>query len=134
MNEFNSYFDHIIIEIINNTSINQEKEMFKSKIFLFNIKIFISRIVNKLSKDKKDSTIIQINFINNIISQQIDTLWKILIKYERLFSNKLDFINESKKNWIYIILLSNIEWEFKSVYQYHLSSKEWKIVDIIFDK
>jgi len=74
MNEFNSYFDHIIIEIINNTSINQEKEMFKSKIFLFNIKIFISRIINKLSKNKKDSAIIQINFIDNITSRQINIL------------------------------------------------------------
>ena len=74
MNEFNSYFDHIIAEIINNISINQEKEMFKSKISFFNIKIFISRIIDKLSKDKKDFIIIQINFIDDIISQQIDIL------------------------------------------------------------
>ena len=58
MNEFNLYFNLIITEIINNTSINQEKEIFKSKIFFFNIKTFISRIIDKLSKDKKDSIII----------------------------------------------------------------------------
>ena len=68
MNEFNSYFDHIIAETINNASINQEKEMFKSKTLFFNIKAFVSRVVDKLSKDKKDFTIIQINFIDNITS------------------------------------------------------------------
>ena|SRR5438552_335751 len=98
MNEFNSYFDHIIAETINNTSINQEKEMSKSKIFLFNIKAFASRIIDKLSKDKKDSTIIQINLINDITSRQIDAFRKILIKHEKLFSDKLDLANEPEKD------------------------------------
>ena len=58
MNEFNSYFDYIIIEIINNISINQEKEISKSKISLFNIKVFVLKIINKLSKNKKKFIII----------------------------------------------------------------------------
>ena len=58
MNEFNLYFNYIIIEIINNISINQEKEISKSKISLFNIKVFVLKIINKLSKNKKKFIII----------------------------------------------------------------------------